>query len=90
MSIDLTQKITIANGFRLQWEGAQDAYVLLYPEGMVKLNQTAGEILSRIENAQDGNAVIAALQSSFPGADLADDVIDFLKIADKNSWINFE
>ena len=24
--------------FRLQWEEAQDCYVLLYPEGMVKLN----------------------------------------------------
>jgi pyrroloquinoline quinone biosynthesis protein D len=31
--------------FRLQWEPAQNAHVLLYPEGMVKLNQSAGEIL---------------------------------------------
>jgi pyrroloquinoline quinone biosynthesis protein D len=27
--------------FRLQWEEAQQAYVLLYPEGMVKLNLSA-------------------------------------------------
>ncbi len=29
---------SIAPGFRLQWEKAQEAYVLLYSEGMVKLN----------------------------------------------------
>jgi len=29
--------------FRLQFEKAQDSWVLLYPEGMVKLNQSAFE-----------------------------------------------
>jgi pyrroloquinoline quinone biosynthesis protein D len=33
--------------FRLQWEAAQNAHVLLYPEGMIKLNASAGEILKR-------------------------------------------
>ena len=28
-------------GFRFQWEPAQESYVLLYPEGMVKLNGSA-------------------------------------------------
>jgi pyrroloquinoline quinone biosynthesis protein D len=35
--------------FRLQWEEAQQAYVLLYPEGMVKLNLSAAEILKRCD-----------------------------------------
>ena len=34
----------IAAGMRLQWESAQEAHVLLYPEGMVKLNGSAGAI----------------------------------------------
>ena len=33
--------------FRLQWEEAQGAYVLLYPEGMVKLNDSAAQVLKR-------------------------------------------
>ena len=45
----------IGRGFRLQWEAAQDAHVLLYPEGMIKLNGSAGEILKRC----DGAATIA-------------------------------
>ena len=31
--------------FRLQWEEAQGCHVLLYPEGMVKLNDSAALIL---------------------------------------------
>ena len=33
----------LAKPFRFQWEEAQDCFVLLYPEGMVKLNQAAGD-----------------------------------------------
>ena len=33
-----TARPLIGRGFRLQWEPAQNAHVLLYPEGMVKLN----------------------------------------------------
>ena len=37
----------LALGYRFQWEPAQDCHVLLYPEGMVKLNPAAAEILKR-------------------------------------------
>ncbi|MDE2616178.1 MAG: pyrroloquinoline quinone biosynthesis peptide chaperone PqqD, partial [Burkholderiales bacterium] len=32
----------VAGHCRLQWEEVQKAWVLLYPEGMVKLNGSAG------------------------------------------------
>jgi len=35
--------------FRLQWEEVQQSWVLLYPEGMVKLNGSAGEIIKRLD-----------------------------------------
>ncbi len=47
----------IGRGFRLQWEPAQKAHVLLYPEGMVKLNGSAGEIMKRC----DGERTIAEI-----------------------------
>ena len=49
----------IGPGFRLQWEPAQDCHVLLYPEGMVKLNQSAGQILSRCDGQRDVAAIVA-------------------------------
>ena len=33
--------LPLGGTFRLQWEEAQQAYVLLYPEGMVELGDTA-------------------------------------------------
>ena len=44
----------LQNHFRLQWEEAQGCHVLLYPEGMVQLNASAGTILSCV----DGTPII--------------------------------
>jgi pyrroloquinoline quinone biosynthesis protein D len=81
----------LAQGYRFQWEPAQDCNVLLYPEGMVKLNPAAGEILKRInENKQTVAELIAELKDAFNGADLDDDVYRFLEEAHGNSWIRSE
>ncbi len=78
----------LAQGYRFQWEPAQDCFVLLYPEGMVKLNPTAGEILKRVtENKQTVAELIATLKAAFNGADLDNDVYQFLEEAYDNSWI---
>ncbi|HQE41111.1 MAG TPA: pyrroloquinoline quinone biosynthesis peptide chaperone PqqD, partial [Zoogloea sp.] len=49
MSAPAAARPCIHRLFRFQWEPAQQAHVLLYPEGMVKLNQSAGEILKRCD-----------------------------------------
>jgi len=51
--------------FRLQWEVAQDAWVLLYPEGMVQLNQSAAEILRRCDGRRQIDDIVAELQALF-------------------------
>ena len=43
--ITIEQVPRLRRGFRLQWEPVQNCHVLLYPEGMMKLNDSAGEIL---------------------------------------------
>jgi pyrroloquinoline quinone biosynthesis protein D len=81
----------LALGYRFQWEPAQDCYVLLYPEGMVKLNGPAGEILKRIsEKKQTVDELIAELKAAFNGAELDDDVYQFLEEAHDNDWIRPE
>jgi len=73
--------------FRLQWEKAQNAYVLLYPEGMIKLNQPAGEILKRVDGNATIGGIINDLETAFPGADLREDVLSFLEGAYGKGWI---
>ncbi len=73
--------------FRFQWEPAQQAHVLLYPEGMVKLPGSAGEIMKRIDGAKSVRGIIDDLEKNFPGADLRADVIGFLEHVNGKGWI---
>jgi len=74
--------------FRFQWEEAQGGYVLLYPEGMVKLNGAAGEILSRLDGDKNVAALIDELGAAFPEApDLSADVTAMLELALDKTWI---
>lgn len=76
-------------GFRFQWEPAQDSYVLLYPEGMVKLNGSAGAILNEVDGQNSLADIVASLEQQFPDAgSLAKDVSDFLQDALQQHWID--
>ena len=77
----------LASGFRLQFEPAQSAWVILYPEGMVKLSHSAGEIMQRLDGHSTVDAVVQSLEHAFPGADLRGDVLDFLAVARERGWI---
>tara|TARA_B100000214_G_scaffold369200_1_gene341885 strand:+ start:938 stop:1210 length:273 start_codon:yes stop_codon:yes gene_type:complete len=80
----------ISKLFRLQWEKSQDAYVLLYPEGMVKLNGSAGEIMSRINGERNLSQIVEEIESKFNTEGVRNDVISFLEIAAKQGWISSE
>ena len=73
--------------YRLQWEEVQKAWVLLYPEGMVKLNGSAGEIMHRLDGEKTVQAVIDELESQFETSGLTADVLDFLAIAQRQGWV---
>jgi len=85
-AIDLTARPRVAGHFRLQWEEVQKAWVLLYPEGMVKLNGSAGEIMHRLDGEKTVQAVIDELESQFETTGLTADVLDFLTIAQRQGW----
>jgi pyrroloquinoline quinone biosynthesis protein D len=77
----------VARGFRLQWEEAQGNHVLLYPEGMVKLNRSAGEILSRCDGVATLAQLVSQLESAFDTQGLRGDVEAFLQMARQQRWV---
>jgi pyrroloquinoline quinone biosynthesis protein D len=79
----------IRSGFRLQWEPAQDCHVLLYPEGMVKLNRSAGEILARCDGRLTVAEIVADLEQAFQRSGLAGDVDAFLQMAAQQRWVEW-
>lgn len=87
MSIEPGSRPAIAHGFRLQWEAAQNAYVLLYPEGMIKLNGSAGEIMKRCDGAATISDITTDLERAFAAAGLSADVIHFVEMAVEKKWL---
>jgi len=90
MSLEAATIPRIGNGFRLQWEAAQECHVLLYPEGMVKLNQSAGEILKRCDGERTAAEIVADLETAFSTTGLAGDVFAFMEIAAQQRWLTWE
>jgi pyrroloquinoline quinone biosynthesis protein D len=73
--------------YRMQWEEAQSAYVLLYPEGMIKLNRSAAEILKRCDGERELAAIVADLEQAFSVTGLENDVREFLGVANERGWL---
>ena len=86
-TIAVTAKPAIGRGLRLQWEPAQNAHVLLYPEGMIKLNGSAGEILRRCDGKATIAEITADLERVFASSGLSGEVIAFVALAVKNQWL---
>jgi pyrroloquinoline quinone biosynthesis protein D len=86
-AVDAAAKPAIDRRFRLQWEAAQNAHVLLYPEGMIKLNSSAGEILKRCDGRATIADITASLEQSFATTGLSKDVIAFIAMAMEKKWV---
>ena len=85
--IDALSRPAVGRGFRLQWEPAQNAHVLLYPEGMIKLNGSAGEILKRCNGEATITDITADLERAFETTGLAGDVMAFVSMAVGKKWL---
>ena len=88
MSFDRSKVPSWRPGYRFQYEPAQKGHVLLYPEGMIKLNETAALIGDLIDGERDVAAIIARLEEQFPGVpELGDDIEQFMEVARAQHWI---
>jgi pyrroloquinoline quinone biosynthesis protein D len=86
-AVTLESRPAIERRFRLQWEAAQEAYVLLYPEGMVKLNGSAGEILKRCDGQATIVDITTDLEQSFATTGLTNDILAFVAMAVEKKWV---
>ena len=78
---------TLHRTFRLQWEDMQQSWVLLYPEGMVTLYDSAAAILQRCDGAHTLDMLIDDLQSAFGVQGIAPEVHAFVKHATERGWL---
>ncbi len=78
----------LAHHHRFQWEEAQQSYVILFPEGMVKLHGGAGEVIKRLDAKATVADVVADLKTTFPDAEgIEADIIGMFELALEKAWI---
>ncbi len=87
MSLNPDLTINFSPMHRLQWEEAQQKDVILYPEGMVELNQSSAEILKLCDGKRKLEDIVCDLEQKFATSGLKNDIISFLEVALKNGWI---
>jgi pyrroloquinoline quinone biosynthesis protein D len=88
--IDVGVRPVVGRVFRLQWEPVQEAHVLLYPEGMVKLNASAAAIMTRCDGVRTVAEVVADIESSYGVTGLAEDVMAFVAMAREQGWLEIK
>ena len=64
----------LATGARLQYDEVREEHLLLVPEGVVRLNATAAEVLELCDGERSLDDVVGALSARYAGADLGEDV----------------
>lgn len=87
-TVALSDVYAIARHHRFQWEEAQQCYVLLFPEGMIKLNGSAGEVLKRVDGNKTVADIVKDIEAAFPGVpDLQQDIVSMLELALGKAWL---
>jgi pyrroloquinoline quinone biosynthesis protein D len=75
--------------YLFRWEEPQKAYVLLYPEGIVKVNETGAEILKLCDGINTVSKVITELNNKYT-TDVTDSINKFLEVAHAKGWIRIK
>ena len=86
-SMSLPQRPKLSRRFRLQFEEAQKRWVLLYPEGMVQLNDSAAEILKRCDGERSLSDIVTELEAAFNVQSLMLQVTSLLEEGQRRGWV---
>jgi coenzyme PQQ biosynthesis protein PqqD len=68
----------LITGARLRYDEVREEHMLLVPEGVVRLNPTAAEVLELCDGHRSPEEIIDALSARYGGADLGADVRELL------------
>ena len=78
MTVSLGLRPALAIGTRLQFDDVRNQQMLLVPEGVVNLNESALEVLQLCDGDRTVGEIIELLQDRYGGADLGGDVRELI------------
>jgi pyrroloquinoline quinone biosynthesis protein D len=68
----------LVTGARLRYDEVREEHLLLIPEGAVRLNPTAAEVLELCDGERSLDDIVATLSSRYEGVDVRDDVLELV------------
>ena len=68
----------LVTGARLRYDEVRQEHLLLIPEGAVRLNPTAAEVLELCDGERSLDDIVGAVAARYEGADVRDDVIELV------------
>jgi pyrroloquinoline quinone biosynthesis protein D len=68
----------LVTGARLRYDDVREEHLLLIPEGAVRLNPTAAEVLELCDGERSLDDIVDALSARYQGADVRDDVVELV------------
>ena len=68
----------LVTGARLRYDEVREEHVLLIPEGAVRLNPTAAEVLELCDGDRSLDDIVGALSARYGGAEVRDDVLELV------------
>jgi pyrroloquinoline quinone biosynthesis protein D len=64
----------LVTGARLRYDEVREEHLLLVPEGAVRLNPTAAEVLGLCDGDRSLDDIVGVLSQRYDGSDVNDDV----------------
>ncbi len=64
----------LVTGARLRYDEVREEHLLLVPEGAVRLNPTAAEVLGLCDGDRSLDDIVGVLAQRYDGSDIGDDV----------------
>lgn len=83
----MAERLRLAKRARFRWDETRETHVLLLPERVIMLSESAAEILELCDGNRGAQEIKAELKSRYPDADLDDDVTEFLEEAKARKWL---
>jgi pyrroloquinoline quinone biosynthesis protein D len=68
----------LATGARLRYDDVREEHLLLIPEGAVRLNPTAAQVLELCDGERSLEEIVDALSARYEGADIRDDIVELV------------
>ena len=83
------RRLIVNRHYKLQYERVRQSYVLMYPEGVVTLNNSASEILKLCDGSRDLGGLRMMLAQSYDATDVDRHLDGFVRQALNNRWVEY-